>query len=120
MKQDYVTSTKLVMPENLNPAGNLFGGQMMAWMDKTAGMLAFRIADGNAVTVQVSEINFKEPVHVGDQVELTAMLITTGKTSMKIKVTARRYALNDVLLREVADAQFVFVKIGENGLPAPI
>ena len=119
---DYLTSTKLVMPEHLNPAGNLFGGQMMAWMDKIAGMLSFRVAKGNAVTASVSEINFKAPVHVGDQVELTALLTRVGNSSMNILVKAEVYPRDEKQfnLTEVADAQFTFIKIGENGKPAPI
>jgi acyl-CoA hydrolase len=111
---DYLSSTKLVMPENLNPAGNLFGGQMMAWMDKVSAMLAYRIAKGNVVTASVSEINFLAPVQNGDQVELVALLTRLGNTSATIRVVAKVIKLDGVE-NDVANAAFHFVHIGEDG-----
>jgi acyl-CoA hydrolase len=110
----HLSSTKLVMPENLNPAGSLFGGQMMAWMDKVSAMLAFRVAKGNVVTASVSEINFLAPVHNGDQVELCALLTRLGNSSMVIRVSAKVIDL-DGEEKDVANAAFHFVHIGEDG-----
>lgn len=122
--EDHMSSRKLVMPSDLNPAGNLFGGTMMAWMDKISAMLAFRAARGNVVTASVSEINFKSPVKKGDQVQLTALLQRLGTTSMTIHVNAEATTINlsngTEETRDVASAKFNFVHLDMNGKPAPI
>ena len=43
----------LLMPKCLNAAGYLFGGQLLAWIDETAGIVAKRHAEMNVVTVAV-------------------------------------------------------------------
>lgn len=121
---DHLSSTKLVMPSDLNPAGNLFGGTMMAWMDKISAMLAYKAAKGNVVTASVSEINFQAPVFKGDQVNLTALLVRLGNTSMTIHVNAEATTINltdgSEKTRDVASAKFNFVHLDLNGKPAPI
>ena len=42
----------LLMPKCLNAAGYLFGGQLLAWIDETAGIVAKRHAEMNVVTVE--------------------------------------------------------------------
>jgi acyl-CoA thioesterase YciA len=115
----WIVSTKLVMPEHLNPAGSLFGGQMMSWMDKISAMLAQRIAKGNVVTVNVSEINFKAPGKSGDQIELNAYLKELGNSSVKVYVDAYRIAVHPDGTKKtlIADATFAFVHLGEDGKP---
>ena len=58
----------LAMPADTNPAGDIFGGWIMASMDGAAGMTATRITEGRAVTVAVSNMVFMQPVKVGDSV----------------------------------------------------
>lgn len=122
--EDHMTSTKLVMPSDLNPAGNLFGGTMMAWMDKISAMLAYKAARGNVVTASVSEIAFKAPVYKGDQVTLTALLVRLGTSSMTIHVNAEATTIDlskqSEETRDVASAKFNFVHLDMNGRPAPI
>ena len=49
----------LLMPRCLNAAGYLFGGQLLAWIDETAGIVAKRHAEMNVVTVAVDNMYFK-------------------------------------------------------------
>ena len=49
----------LLMPKCLNAAGYLFGGQLLAWIDETAGIVAKRHAEMNVVTVAVDNMYFK-------------------------------------------------------------
>lgn len=119
IKYATLSSTKLVMPEHLNPHGTLFGGQMMAWMDKISAMAAQRVAKGNVVTASVSEINFKSPGKCGDQIEFNAHLMSLGKTSMKIYVDAYRVAIEPDGIKKclIADAIFAFVHLDAEGKP---
>lgn len=117
-------SNKLVMPEHLNPAGNLFGGQMMAWMDKIAAMEAFDHTKRNCVTAKVSEINFLTPVELGDRVRFEAKVIREGKSSLQVRVKAERKKINvsepiiEGYDKEAATAIFTFVALDEMGKPS--
>ena len=56
----------LAMPADTNPSGNIFGGWIMASMDAAASMTTTRLANGQVVTVAVSNMVFMQPVKVGD------------------------------------------------------
>ena len=56
----------LLMPKCLNAAGYLFGGQLLAWIDETAGIVAKRHAEMNVVTVAVDNMYFKAGARVHD------------------------------------------------------
>jgi len=84
--------SQLVMPQDSNVIGTLFGGQMVSWMDIAAAKAAHRYlknsnADG-AVTRAIDAIEFTEPVHVGDWVNFNAEIIGGGTSSIVIKVKA--------------------------------
>ena len=110
-------SNKLVMPEHLNPFGNLFGGTMMSWMDKIAAMEAADYTKRNCVTAKVSEINFNVPVKLGNRVQLNATVIKTGNTSLTVNVIAQKKHLLFDTLTVAASADFIFVALGEDGKP---
>ena len=82
----------IAMPADTNPAGDIFGGWLMAQMDLAAGNTAARIARGRSATIAVDGIHFLKPVRVGDEVTLFAELESVGRTSMKIRVEAWRRA----------------------------
>src|SRR3712207_3569123 len=78
----------IAMPADTNPAGDIFGGWLMAQMDLAAGNAAARRARGRCATVAVDGIVFHSPVHVGDEVTVYADLAAVGRTSMKFRVEA--------------------------------
>jgi acyl-CoA thioesterase YciA len=81
-----LASRQLAMPAHTNPAGDVFGGWIMASMDAAAGMTATAIAGGRTVTVAVSNMVFMQPVKVGDAVCFYTDLIRTGRTSIELAV----------------------------------
>jgi acyl-CoA thioesterase YciA len=107
----------IAMPADTNPAGDIFGGWLMAQMDLAAGNMAARVARGRSATVAVEAMSFLRPVKVGDEVSLYAELVSTGRTSMRIYVEAwRRDRYADVFDREqVTHATFTFVALDANG-----
>lgn len=108
------------MPADTNPAGDIFGGWLMAQMDLAAGNLAARVARGRSATVSVEAMSFLKPVHVGDEVSLFARLDSAGRTSMKIYVEAWRRSRDGDESEKVTDANFTFVALDGTGKPRPI
>ncbi len=79
-----------VFPTDTNPQGNLFGGTLMSWMDKAAGFAAMRRARSTVVTRAIENIEFKVPILQGDLVEVHALVVAVGRTSMRVRVDVSR------------------------------
>jgi acyl-CoA hydrolase len=111
----------LVFPEDMNYAGTLFGGKILAEMDRTALKAARRMLYGTdcdgAVTASLDKVDFKRPAHLGDIIEMKAMICRLGRTSIEIYVhVSKENHLGDV--ETICDAMFVFVSLKE-GKPYP-
>jgi len=110
----------IAMPADTNPAGDIFGGWLMSWMDLAAGTVAARRCHGRAATVAAEAMVFLRPVMVGDEVSFYADLVAEGRTSMKIHVEAWRRAREDEQTAKVTEATFSFVSLGEDRRPRPL
>lgn len=108
------------MPADANPAGDIFGGWLMAHMDMAAGIAAARRCKGRAATVAVEGMKFLQPVRVGDEVSVYAELVHTGRTSMTIDVEAWRRARTEDERSKVTQARFIFVAIDAERRPLVI
>lgn len=107
----------IAMPGDANPAGDIFGGWLMAQMDLAAGNVAARRARGRCATVSVDRITFLRPVYIGDEVSLYASIVKVGRTSMNIEVQAWRRSRDGEEQVKVTDATFVFVGLDQGGRP---
>lgn len=110
----------IAMPADTNPAGDIFGGWLMAQMDLAAGNAAARIAKGRCATIAVDAMTFLKPVFVGDEVSLYGYLLSTGRTSMKIRVEAWRRDRTGDETQKVTQAIFTFVAIDADRKPRPL
>lgn len=113
------TATHLVMPSDLNPYGNLFGGTMMGWMDKIAVIMAMERTGHNCVTLFADQIKFIKAVTLRDVVDLEAEISEEGFTSLLIAVKAfKRSTISPLSTRElVAESIFKFVALNKEGKP---
>ena len=112
--------SQFVMPDHINVVGTLFGGQMIAWVDLAAAKVSHRLLKGTdvdgAVTRTIEQVEFKEPVYLGDWVNFTAIVVDIGTTSYKIKVEAYAEGRNsEPRLACVATVVMVSVKKDNNG-----
>jgi len=108
------------MPADANPAGDIFGGWLMAQMDMAAGIIAARHSHGRAATIAVEGMKFHHPVHVGDEVSVYATLTSVGRTSMVIAVEAWRRPRTGDDRDRVTQARFIFVAIDEDRRPRSV
>ncbi|GAB4165678.1 MAG: acyl-CoA thioesterase [Rhodocyclaceae bacterium] len=109
------------MPADLNPAGDVFGGWIMAQADIAGGILAHRRARGRVATVAVQSFLFKQPVSVGDVVSFYAELLRVGHTSITVavEVYAERNPSAPVTVK-VTEATFTYVALNEHGAKRPV
>ena len=76
----------MTMPADVNAAGDVFGGWVMAKVDIAGAVPAMRRARGRVATVAVNAFQFKQPVFVGDVVSFYAKIINVGRTSITVDV----------------------------------
>lgn len=109
----------LLMPRCLNAAGYLFGGQLLAWLDETAGIVAKRHAEMNVVTVAIDNMYFKSGARVDDTIVLVGRLTHVGRSSMEIRIDTYAEALNGMRTM-INRAYFVMVGTDENQNPVEV
>ncbi|MBR0662025.1 acyl-CoA thioesterase [Neoroseomonas oryzicola] len=110
----------IAMPADANPAGDIFGGWLMAHMDQAGASVALRRARGRVATVAVEAMTFHLPVRVGDEVSLYGTLLSVGRTSIRVHVEAWRRDRTAEDDARVTEATFTFVALDETGRPRPV
>lgn len=108
----------VAMPRDTNPAGNIFGGWILAQIDKAGAVAAREVAPIRVVTISFKEVIFKEPVFVGDLVSCYAKIIGVGKTSIRVKVDVIVQRLNEdnkVVKIPVTSAEVTYVSVDRAG-----
>ena len=78
--------TEYVLPTHANALGNVFGGQILAWMDICAAICAQRHAGMVAVTAGIDDLAFEKPIKLGQVVKLEARVTAAFRTSLEIEV----------------------------------
>lgn len=81
-----VEMTELVLPEDTNPRGSIFGGRVLALIDKCAAVVAVRHTRGDVLTVAMDSVEFRNAVRLGDIVVLHGRLNAVFSSSMEIEV----------------------------------
>ena len=111
---------EVVFPEHANHHGTLFGGSALSLMGKAAFVAASRRARRTVVMAGTEAVDFRQPVQVGQVVELTATVARVGRTSMTVEVDV----IAETLLsgrRELAmRGRFKMIALDATGRPTPI
>lgn len=98
----------LLFPRSLNANGRLFGGQLLEWIDETAGIVAKRHAECNVVTVAIDNMHFKEGATEADTIYMKGYLTYVGRSSMEVRIDTYAEKL-DGTRRMINRAYFVMV-----------
>jgi len=112
--------TEYVLPQHANALGNVFGGQIMAWMDLCAAICAQRHSGRMAVTAFVDDLAFALPVRVGEVVRLDARVTAVFRTSMEIEVVVEGEDATTGRRWPCVDARLTFVAIDQDKKPTVI
>jgi acyl-CoA hydrolase len=91
-----------------NNYGTMFGGEVLALMDKAGGIAALRFCRQPVVTASTEHIDFRTPIHSGEIIEAIAKVIYVGRTSLIVGHTAGLSRSCD----EVAEFVLEFVTAG--------
>ena len=113
-------TSEIMMPQHANNLGHVFGGVVLAMMDKTAAIAAIRHSRINMVTASIDRVDFREPIHVGDLVVMKASVNYVGRTSMEVGVRVEAEDMLSGRRRHTNSAYLTFVAIDRNGRPVEL
>ncbi len=115
-----IVTTYLMMPQHANPAGNIYGGTILSMADAVAYMCAARHATPRCVTVSVDQVDFREPIRIGEVLTFRASVNYVGRTSMEIGIRIEAEDLRTGEKRHTNSCYFTMVNLDEQGRPAPV
>ncbi len=131
----------LLLPKDTNAYGTIFGGVILSHIDLASAIEARKVAPHHYVTKAMREVEFHEPVHLGDIVSFYTQTVRVGRTSVTVRVLveAERWGEVPDLARglphasagsataaahgeivKVTEAEVVLVAVGVDGRPVPI
>lgn len=109
-----------MFPSDANPAGNVFGGEILKQIDIVAGIVAHRHSRKNAVTASIDRVDFLKPVYVGNALILNARLNAVKNSSMEIEVKVEAEDLIRGTRTLTGTAFVTSVALDEDGRPTHV
>ncbi len=116
----WVVTTDAVFPNQTNPLGTLFGGHVLQLMDINAAIACQRFCRQAVVTASTEPIDFRNPIHVGEIVEVKSRVVWTGTTSMIVRSEVHGENPLTGERRLCTVGHMNFVAIGEDGRPVHV
>jgi len=112
--------TDLVLPGETNYLDNLFGGELLARMDRACSIAARRHSRRIVVTASVNHVAFSKAVPVGSVVTVEAKVSRAFKSSMEIYVDVWTEDRQSGVKTKVNEGIYTFVAVDETGRPVPV
>ena len=114
------TMTYLAAPNDVNLRGSLFGGVILALVDKIAYVSATRHAGCPTVTASFDQVDFRSPIEIGEIVTLYASVNYAGKTSMEIGVRVMAESVSGGEPRHTNSCYVTMVALDDEGRPKAV
>ncbi len=120
----------LLLPKDTNAYGTIFGGVILSHIDLASAIEARTVAAHRYVTKAMREVEFHEPVYVGDIISFYTQLVRVGRTSITVRVLveAERWGVpptapgtpGDGEVVKVTEAEVILVAVNDQGRPVPV
>ncbi len=115
VKESQVIMTEMVLPQDTNAIGTIFGGKVMSLIDIAAAMAAGKHARSVVVTASIDALNFVAPVKLGEYVHIKASVNYAGRTSMEVGVRVDKENPLTGEMKHTASAYLTFVALDSDG-----
>ncbi|MCW5519988.1 acyl-CoA thioesterase [Aureitalea sp. L0-47] len=112
--------TDLVLPSETNPIGNMFGGELLARMDRAASIAARRHSRRIVVTASVNHVAFSKMIPLGSVVTVEAKVSRAFKSSMEVFMDVWIEDRESGMRSKANEGIYTFVAVNEIGSPVPV
>ena len=112
--------TDLVLPSETNPINNLFGGELLARMDRAASIAARRHSRRIVVTASVNHVAFNKMIPSGSVVTVEAQVSRSFKSSMEVFMDVWIEDRENGMKSKANEGIYTFVAVDEMGNPVPV
>ena len=119
-KESLTIMTDLVLPSETNPLNNLFGGELLARMDRAASIAARRHSRRIVVTASVNHVAFNRAIPLGSAVTVEAKVSRAFKSSMEIYIDVWTEDRESGERTKANEAIYTFVAVDDSGRPVKI
>ena len=119
-EQSKTILTDMVLPGETNPLNNLFGGELLARMDRAASIAARRHSRRIVVTASVNHVAFNRAVPLGSVVTVEAKVSRAFKTSMEIFIDVWIEDRESGDRTKANEAIYTFVAVDDTGRPVAV
>ena len=119
-RQRELTMRFLAEPTDVNFGGKVHGGAVMKWIDQAGYTCAAGWTGSYCVTVYLGGLHFLGPIRVGELVELRALVIRTGRTSLDIAIDVYAGDPTSPIRRRTGHCVIVFVSLDADGRPTSV
>lgn len=119
-KDSLTILTDIVLPSETNPIGNMFGGELLARMDRAASISARRHSRRIVVTASVNHVAFNKMIPVGSVVTVEAKVSRAFKTSMEVYMDVWIEDRESGVKAKANEAIYTFVAVNEMGVPMDV
>jgi acyl-CoA hydrolase len=117
VSESQITMTELVLPNNTNQLGTLFGGQLMFWIDICASLSAEKHNQRICVTASVDRVDFHHPIKLGNAVTLVSSVNRVFNTSLEVGVKVFAQNFKEGTVKHTNSAYLTFVSVDSDGKP---
>lgn len=118
--ESVTTLTDVVLPGETNPLNNLFGGELLARMDRAASISARRHSRRICVTASVNHVAFNKAIPLGSVVTVESKVSRAFTTSMEIYIDVWIEDRESGNKTKANEAIYTFVAVDETGNPVPV
>lgn len=119
-QESFTVNTEVVLPNDTNHIGNLFGGKLLQWMDITSAIAAQRHCKRVVVTAAINHVSFENPIKQNSVVTLEAKVSRAFTSSMEVYIDVFVENPSTGEKTKCNEAIFTFVAIDQNGAPLPV
>nr|WP_317631441.1 acyl-CoA thioesterase [uncultured Flavobacterium sp.] len=119
-KESATIHTDMVLPGETNPLNNLFGGELLARIDRCCAITARRHTRRVCVTASVNHVAFSKPIPLGAVVTVQAKVSRAFNSSLEIiaDITVEDRETGDII--NAGSAIYTFVAVNDMGHPVPV
>ena len=118
--ESVTTITDIVLPGETNPLNNLFGGELLARMDRAASIAARRHSRRICVTASVNNVAFNKSIPLGSVVTIEAKVSRAFRTSLEIFIDVWIEDRESGEKIKANEAIYTFVAVDETGRPVEV